>query len=220
MKYLDFEKHPLVLTCVVVAVAALFSGCATPAKDEPLGVFDAKAAQYQALQKVGESATDAETKRMAIFALAMLNNGSQAPQNPVIVQGGRTGWDFVAAIADKAVTGALGIAPSLFAYRSGIKANETSERIAGINRDVSIAQSTNFLNLGVAGILGTATTAQAGFTALGTAASAPRTSVTVSGNTGSTNIGSGQQLNNSQNPITNPAPVVCTTTAGVTTCSR
>lgn len=233
MKYLDFEEYPrawLTLMCVVMVV--LFSGCATApagapvaAPDAPLTAHDVTAARALALQKIGESATDGETKRLAIFAVMSLGQGSAAPAAPVVVQtGGRTVGDAVFGFLDRTLERGLALAPAYLAYKGQARAAETSERIAGINRDVAVNQANNFLQLGVAGIGGTRDVGLGAIGALGTAvasvASQPRTSIAVSGNSGPVNIGSGSQTNSSNNPV-NPAPVVCgsTTTAGVA-CSR
>ena len=218
-----------VLLAPVIAVLLLTFGCATkdaaPVPAEvPLTRHDANAARALALQKIGETAKDAETQRLAIFALLTMDRGSEpAAAAPVVVQG-RTLGDAAIGFVGRVFDGVERLAVPFLTYRGQVRSAETTERIAAINRDVSVNQSNNFLGLGVAGINGTASVGTAGVNALASVATAPRpagTQVTVSGNSGPVQIGSGTQTNSSNNPV-NPAPVVClpgtTTTAG--TCSR
>lgn len=203
MKFLDFQQYPrawfTLMLAVCLACITILSGCATPpaatpaerAADQPLTAHDAMAARALALQKVGESATDGETKRLAIFALMSLDRGSAPAPAPVVVQqGGRTVGDVIFGVIDRTFERALAVAPAYLAYKGQTRAAQTTERVAEINRDISINQSNNFMALGVAGITGTQNVGVAGMGALASVAGQPRTSITVSGS-GLTNIGSG-----------------------------
>lgn len=213
-----------------LAVALLLLGAcstvpapATPT-DAPMSAHDAAAARAMALQKIGESAKDAETQRLAIFAVMALGQAGNAapPPAPVIVQNRSVG-DALIGFVGRVFDGAERLAAPYLAYRGQVRSAETTEKVAAINRDVSIAQTSSFLQLGVAGINGTAAAGTAGVNALATVASrpaVPSTQVTVTGNTGPVLVGPGTQTNSSNNPV-NPAPVVCAPgTGGAIGCSR
>lgn len=190
--------------------------------EAPLNAHDATAARALALQKIGETATDGETKRLAIFAIMSIGNTGTAAPAPAAAPQAHTLGDVALGLVDRVLSGAERVAGPLLAYRGQIRAAETTERVAGINRDVSINQSNNFLALGAAGINGTSATGIAGLNALAAVASRPQTPTTnVTGNTGPILIGGGNLNNGSLNPV-NPAPVVCTigTAAAPSTCSR
>ena len=190
--------------------------------EAPLNAHDATAARALALQKIGETATDGETKRLAIFAIMSIGNGGTATSAPAGAPQAQTLGDVALGLVDRVLSGAERVAGPLLAYRGQIRASETTERVAGINRDVSINQSNNFLALGAAGINGTSATGIAGLNALAGVASRPQTPTTnVTGNTGPILIGGGNLNNGSLNPV-NPAPIVCTvgTATAAGTCSR
>lgn len=217
-----------IIAALSMAILAL-SGCATTptAADkpiqEPMNAHDAQAARALAIQKIGESATDGESKRLAIFAvMALGQGGASAPAAAPVVVGNRSIGDAIFGFLDRTLERAINVAPAYLAYKGQVRGAETTERIAGINRDVSVNQSNNFLQLGVAGITGTQNVGVAGVNALATVASRPTTPTTnISGNTGPVLVGGGNLNNGSLNPV-NPAPVVCTvgtaTVAGA--CSR
>jgi hypothetical protein len=213
--YLWFGRLPIrnfIEVAVIITSAALvltlFSGCAhTDTKaPEPLTPHDVNASRALALQKIGESAKDAETQRLAIFAVMAM--GQNAPQQQTVIQPPRTVGEAVVGFFDRTFERALSIVPAFLAYKGQVKQADTTSRVAEINRDVSINQSNNFLGLGVAGIQGTAITGIAGANALATVANRPTTSVT--GNTGPVNLGNGTQTNSSNNPV-NAIPKVCAT---------
>ena len=183
--------HPWLMLIVLIAALLALSGCATPPKvEEPLTVHDANAARAMALQKIGESG-DPETKRLAIFALVTMGQGGQAAP-PQIVQGPRSVGDAIFGFLDRTLERLLNVAPAYLAYRGQVRSAQTTETVAGINRDVSINQSNNFLALGSAGIGGTATVGVAGVNALASVAGRPLLPTTnISGNTGPVLVGGG-----------------------------
>lgn len=196
------NKGQIGLTIVLFALV----GCSTtPQKEVPLTQSEAKAQETQALAASLAAAKDAETQRLLVFAWALRDkNGNQAPV--VVENGNRTIGDAVFNFLDRTTERLFSVAPAYFAYKGQVRASETTKDVAQINRDVSVNQSNNFLALGVAGINGSS--------AIGTALATrpvptqpPTTQVTVSG--GNVNVGSGSQANNSNNPVTNPNPVVC-----------
>lgn len=220
---------PALIVAALIAACLALSGCgsiAPPAPatqaEAPLNAHDATAARALALQKIGETATDGETKRLAIFAIMQIgNNSGSAPASAAAPQAHTVG-DVLLGLADRVLSGAERVAGPLLAYRGQIRASETTERVAGINRDVSLNQSNNFLALGAAGINGTSATGIAGLNALAAVASKPQTPTTnVTGNTGPILIGGGNLNSGSLNPV-NPAPIVCTvgTATAAGTCSR
>lgn len=220
---------PALIVAALIAACLALSGCGTIAPpapatqaEAPLNAHDATAARALALQKIGETATDGETKRLAIFAIMSIGNAGTAAPAPAAAPQAQTLGDVALGLVDRVLSGAERVAGPLLAYRGQIRASETTERVAGINRDVSINQSNNFLALGAAGINGTATTGIAGVNALAAVASRPQTPTTnVTGNTGPILIGGGNLNSGSLNPV-NPAPIVCTvgTATAAGTCSR
>ena len=220
---------PALIVAALIAACLALSGCGTfgppaPATqaEAPLNAHDATAARALALQKIGETAKDAETQRLAIFAIMSIGNTGSGVPAPAAAPQAHTIGDVALGLVDRVLSGAERVAGPLLAYRGQIRASETTERVAGINRDVSINQSNNFLALGAAGINGTATTGIAGVNALAAVASRPQTPTTnVTGNTGPILIGGGNLNNGSLNPV-NPAPIVCTvgTATAAGTCSR
>lgn len=222
---------PFAIIIALLAALMALSGCASvPAAaaadkpiQEPMNAHDARAAQAQALQQIGVAAKDAETQRMAIMAVMMLGQGAQAAPAPApVVVGNRSIGDAIFGFLDRTLERAINVAPAYLAYKGQVRSAETTERVSAINRDVSLNQSNNFLQLGVAGITGTQNVGVAGVNALATVASRPTTPTTnISGNTGPVLVGGGNLNNGSLNPV-NPAPVVCTvgtaTVAG--NCSR
>jgi len=206
------------LAAAFILALLLLGGCATPSQAvkvtaAPAAAPDPQAARAMALQKIGESATDGETKRLAIMAVALMGQGGSAPA-PVIQQAPSLGG-IVLSVVDRLI----GTAPAWFAYKSSIRNSETTETVAGINRDVSIAQSNNFTALGLGGVNGAASVGIAGMNSLATVASRPVTPATnITGNTGPVLVGGGNLNSGSLNP-TNPAPKVCAIGAtGVLTC--
>lgn len=200
-----------------IAIALILTGCAAAPKELPLTAAEARAEEAKHFAMAMASAKDAETQRLLIFA-QFSGKGNQ----PTIIQdnGNRTVADVVFNFLDRTTERLFSVAPAYFAYKGQVRAAETTKSVAEINRDVSISQSNNFLALGVAGINGTASVSNVWATRP-QPASTPTTQITVSGNSGAVNLGSGTQNNSSLNPV-NPSPVVClpgtTTTAG--TCSR
>lgn len=200
-----------------IAIALILTGCAAAPKELPLTAAEARAEEAKHFAMAMASAKDAETQRLLIFA-QFSGKGNQ----PTIIQdnGNRTVADVIFNFLDRTTERLFSVAPAYFAYKGQVRAAETTKSVAEINRDVSISQSNNFLALGVAGINGTASVSNVWATRP-QPASTPTTQITVSGNSGAVNLGSGTQNNSSLNPV-NPSPVVClpgtTTTAG--TCSR
>lgn len=218
----------LTLVAALLGLLVALGGCAATdappgaasAADAPMNAHDASAARAMALQKIGESG-DAETKRLAIFALVTMGQGGQAPA-PVTVQGPRTVGEAIFGFLDRTLERALNIAPAFLAYKGQVRQSQTTEAVAAINRDVALNQSNNFLALGAAGIGGTQAVGVASVNALAGVASRPVLPTTnISGNTGPVLVGGGNLNSGSLNPI-NPAPVICfngtATSAG--TCSR
>lgn len=204
---------------IAITVAMILAGCAsTPTKEVPLTQAEAKAAETREFAAAMGAAKDGETQRLLVFAWALRGKGDQTPV--VVDHGNRTVGDAVFAFLDRTTERLFAVAPAYFGYKGSVRASESSERINESNARVSIANSNNFLALGVAGINGTA---QVG-TAIAnrpTPTQIPTTQVTVSGNSGPVNLGNGTQNVSSQNP-TNPAPVVCFngTAAIAGSCSR
>ena len=201
-----------------IAIALILAGCAsTPPKEVPLTNAEAKAEEMKAFALAMGSAKDAETQRLLIFA-QYAGKGNQAPV--VVDHGNRTIGDAVFNFLDRTTERLFAVAPAYFGYKGQVRASESSERNNEVAARVSIANSNNFLAIGQAGINGIANVANV--SAMRPPATVlPTTQVTVSGNSGPVNLGSGVQNVSSQNPV-NPNPVVClpgtSTTAG--TCSR
>ena len=207
-------KH---ITCLFLTLAIY--GCTTPApKELPLTAAEAKAQETREFSAAMASAKDAETQRFLVFAWALRGKGDQAPVQ--VDHGNRTIGDAVFSFLDRTTERLFAVAPAYFGYKGQVRASEGSERVNESNARVSIANSNNFLALGVAGINGTASIGTA-IATMPRQVNPPTTQVTVSGNSGPVNLGSGVQNVSSQNPV-NPNPVVClpgtSTTAG--TCSR
>jgi len=199
-----------------IAVALILAGCAsTPTKEAPLTNAEAKAEEMKAFALAMGSAKDAETQRLLIFA----QYAGKGNQTPVVVDhGNRTIGDAVFSFLDRTTERLFAVAPAYFGYKGQVRASESSERINEQNARISIANSANFLSLGVAGINGAASVGTA-FANRPNQPQIPTTSVTVTGNSGPVLLGGGTQNSGSFNP-TNPQPVVCTTTSTGTTCSR
>lgn len=195
---------------IAISLAILLAGCASvPHESAPTNPMDARAAQALALAKIGESATDGETKRLALVMVAMI--GSNNTQYPQVASAPRSVGEAVLTFLDRSTERLFSIFPAYLSYRGQVRSSQTTETVAAINRDVSLNQSNNFLALGAAGIQGTASVGVAGVNALQGVASRPAipsTQVTVTGNSGPVQVGSGSQVNSSNNP-TNPSPVVC-----------
>jgi len=187
---------------ILVAVLAIMAGCATSAPVQaPLTAEEARASETRDFSAAMAAAKDGNVQNMLILAWA-LRGKTEAPQQ---VQQAPTVAGIVLGVVDRLI----GVTPAWFAYKSSIRNSQTTETVAAINRDVSIAQSNNFTNLGIAGFNSNA--AIAGFI------QSPAPNITLSG-TGV--IGSGSY----NGPITtttttNPAPKVCSiSTTGVLTC--
>jgi hypothetical protein len=184
-------------------------GCAThvPPKEAPLTAAEAKAQETREFAAAMTSAKDAETQRLLVFAWALRGKGDQAPVQ--VDHGNRSVGDAVFNFLDRTTERLFAVAPAYFGYKGSVRASESSERVNESNARVSIANSNNFLALGVAGIQGSSGIG----TALATRPpipNVPTTSITVTGNSGPVQVGSGTQLNSSHNPITNnPTPRVC-----------
>ena len=199
-----------------IAAALILAGCASaPTKEAPLTNAEAKAEEMKAFALAMGSAKDAETQRLLIFA-QYAGKGNQAPVQ--VDHSNRTIGDAVFSFLDRTTERLFAVAPAYFGYKGQVRASESSERVNESQARVSIANSNNFLALGVAGINGAASIGNS-LANRQAPTQVPTTQVTVSGNSGPVNLGSGTQLSGSQNPV-NPTPTVCTTTAGVTTCSR
>lgn len=189
----------------------LLAGCAsTPSaspRDVPLTAAESRAQETRDFGVAMTAAKDANVQNMLILAWALRGKGDQAPVQ--VDHGNRSIGDAVFNFLDRTTERLFAVAPSYFGYKGSVRASESSERINESNARVSIANSNNFLALGVAGISGSS--------AIGTAlairpspAVTPTTQITVSGNSGAVNLGNGTQLNSSHNPITNnPTPRVC-----------
>lgn len=211
----------LVILALALALL-LLGGCAATGEkvEQPTNQMDARAAQALALSRIGESATDGETKRMALLAVALL--GSNQPQVAQPAPQPRTIGEAALVFLDRTTERLFGIAPALFAYRGVVKQADTSVALGGQNRDIQMNASNNFLGLGVAGIQGTAFAGAAGVNALQAVAArplVPTTQVQVTGNSGPVLVGGGTLTNGSNNP-TNPTPIVCSPNATGPNCSR
>lgn len=189
----DVDRKEPEMKTVALMFAALILNAAIPeaAAQQPTPPVTLQAAEtnfYDAMTAIAGTGADAETKRMAIFAATIARvqekGGSAAPmaqpQQLVLPKQGRSFWDVVVEVGDRVFSGVERVTPAVLAYAGQRQATKASVQMAEINRDVSIAQSNNFLQLGQAGINGTAQTAQAGFTTLGRLS--PSNVYTVSGN--------------------------------------
>lgn len=220
------------LVTVFVSDAVVPASAAEAALEAAPHVISAETNYYDTISAIGTSTADNETKRLAIFAATIArvqekSGGGSAQPQQINVQAQRTGWDYlfgtIGSIFSSAKDVTMAVAPAYLAYKGQIKNSDSSVRIAEVNRDVSIAQSNNFLALGTAGINGTSTTAGLGFNAM--ARQPTGTTITNNiNNSNGVNTGAGNLLyapiTNSYNPITNPVSRVCATSAtGTVTCS-
>jgi hypothetical protein len=196
-----------------IAVAAL-AGCSTThapsPSTAPLTAEEARASETKDFAAAMVAAKDGNVQNLLILAWALRGKGDipqQVQQAPSVA-------GIVLGVVDRLI----GVTPAWFAYKSSIRNSQTTETVAAINRDVSVAQSNNFTQLGIAGIQGAASVGAYAASALSNVALRPSTSITVTGNTGPSNVGTGQQTNSSFNPV-NPAPKVCAPNAtGVIVC--
>jgi hypothetical protein len=83
---------PGLIWAALVSACLALSACGTigppaPATqaEAPLNAHDATAARALALQKIGESAKDAETQRLAIFAIMQIGAGGGSVPAPAAV---------------------------------------------------------------------------------------------------------------------------------------
>ena len=74
--------------------------------EAPLNAHDATAARALALQKIGETATDGETKRLAIFAIMSIGNGGTATSAPAGAPQAQTLGDVALGLVDRVLSGA------------------------------------------------------------------------------------------------------------------
>ena len=189
---------------LLAIISVLFiAGCATQQPTQaPLTAEEVRASETRDFGAAMASAKDANVQNMLILAWA-LRGKSEVPQQ---VQQAPTVAGIILGVVDRLI----GITPAWFAYKSSIRNSQTTETVAAINRDVSIAQSNNFTNLGIAGFNSNATIAGLIQTP------APNITTTF------TNSGTGVAGSGTFNPVTtttNPNPRVCSvTTAGVLTC--
>jgi hypothetical protein len=187
---------------IAIAIILGLAGCASSQPPQaPLTAEEVRASETRDFGVAMSAAKDGETQRLLVFAWALRNKGESAPQQ---VQQAPSVAGIVLGVVDRLI----GITPAWFAYKSSIRNSQTTETVAAINRDVSIAQSNNFMNLGVAGFNSNATIAGL--------IQAPAANIT----TTFTNSGTGVAGSGTYNPITtNPNAKVCAvSTAGVLTC--
>ena len=189
---------------IFASIVLVLAGCASaPAVQPPLTAEEARASETRDFGAAMAAAKDGNVQNMLILAWALRGKGESAPQQ---VQQAPSVAGIVLGVVDRLI----GITPAWFAYKSSIRNSQTTETVAAINRDVSIAQSNNFTNLGIAGFNANATIAGLIQTP------APNITTTF------TNSGTGVAGSGSFNPVTtttNPNPKICSvTTAGVLTC--
>lgn len=198
-------------TMKIIAIAALFlAGCATQTPVEaPLSPAEAQASQTRDFAEAMKAAKDGNVQNLLIFAWALRGKSDVAPQ----VQQAPSVAGIVLGVVDRLI----GVTPAWFAYKSSIRNSQTTETVAAINRDVSIGQSNNFTQLGIAGIQGAANVGMYATNAISAFALKPSTSITVSGS-GPSNIGSGTLNNGSQNPVNQPTKVCAPNATGVLVC--
>jgi hypothetical protein len=156
------------------------------------------------------AAKDGNVQNMLILAWALRGKSDVAPQ----VQQAPSVAGIVLGVVDRLI----GVTPAWFAYKSSIRNSQTTETVAAINRDVSINQSTNFMQLGIAGIQGSTNVGSYAASALANIALKPSTSITITGNTGPSNVG-GTQVNSSNNPVNPLAKVCAPNAAGLLVCN-
>ena len=191
------------IIAAMTATLLVLMGCAsTPVAQAPLSAEEVRASETRDFSEAMKAAKDGNVQNLLIMAWALRGKGESSPQ---VVQA-----PSVAGIVLGVVDRLIGITPAWFAYKSSIRNSQTTETVAAINRDVSIAQSNNFMNLGVAGFNSNATIAGLIQTPV------PNITTTF------TNSGTGVAGSGSFNPVTtttNPNPKICSvTTAGVLTC--
>lgn len=185
------RKEPEMKTMALMFAALILNAAIPDAHaqqpPQPVTLQAAETNFYDAMTAIAGAGADAETKRLAIFAATIARvqekgGAAVAQQPPQIVQAkaGRTFWDVVVEGADRVFSSLERVTPAALAYAGQRHATRASVSMAEINRDVSIAQSNNFLQLGQAGINGTAQTAVAGFQTIG--GLSPSNTYTVSGN--------------------------------------
>ena len=183
---------------ILVAILIVLAGCAAPAPVQaPLTAEEARASETRDFGSAMASAKDANVQNMLILAWALRGKSESAPQQ---VQQAPSVAGIVLGVVDRLIS----VTPAWFAYKSSIRNSQTTETVAAINRDVSIAQSNNFTNLGVAGFNANATIAGL--------IQAPASNITTT-LSGTGVIGSG-----TYNPVTtttNPSKVCATTPTGV-----
>lgn len=183
----DPEMKTLALMFAALILNAAIPDAAAQQPAQPVTLQAAETNFYDAMTAIAGAGADAETKRLAIFAATIARvqeKGGSAvpaaqPQQVIMPKQGRSFWDVVVEVGDRVFSGVERVTPAVLAYAGQRQATKASVSMAEINRDVSIAQSNNFLQLGQAGINGTAQTALAGFAAVG--GLAPSNVYTVSG---------------------------------------
>ncbi len=201
----------IILASIAVLVLA---GCSTTHAPSPstvpLTAEEARASETKDFAAAMAASKDGETQRLLVFAWALRGKSDVAPQ----AQQAPSVAGIVLGVVDRLI----GVTPAWFAYKSSIRNSQTTETVAAINRDVSVSQSNNFTQLGIAGIQGTANVGMYATNALSAVALKPSTSITVSGS-GPSNIGSGTLNNGSFNPV-NPVSKVCApNAAGLLVCN-
>ena len=201
----------IILASIAVLVLA---GCSTTHAPSPstvpLTAEEARASETRDFGEAMKAAKDGNVQNLLILAWALKGKGESAPQ----VQQAPSVAGIVLGVVDRLI----GVTPAWFAYKSSIRNSQTTETVAAINRDVSVSQSNNFTQLGIAGIQGTANVGMYATNALSAVALKPSTSITVSGS-GPSNIGSGTLNNGSFNPV-NPVSKVCApNAAGLLVCN-
>ena len=189
----------------------LLSGCASTPQQAPLTAEEARASETKDFGEAMKYAKDGNVQNLLILAWALKGKGESAPQQ---VQQAPSVAGIVLGVVDRLI----GVTPAWFAYKSSIRNSQTTETVAAINRDVSVSQSNNFTQLGIAGIQGTANVGMYATNALSAVALKPSTSITVSGS-GPSNIGSGTLNNGSQNPVNPLAKVCAPNAAGLLVCN-
>jgi len=195
-----------------ISILAALAGCATQnaPMPAPLSAEEVRASETRDFAAAMAASKDGETQRLLVFAWALRGKSDSVPQ----VQQAPSVAGIVLGVVDRLI----GVTPAWFAYKSSIRNSQTTETVAAINRDVSIAQSNNFTQLGIAGVNGTAAVGINGMNSLANIALKPSTSITVTGNTGPSNIGTGNQQNSSNNPVNPNAKVCSVSSLGVLTC--
>jgi len=187
---------------IVFFAVLLISGCATSPQQTnlPLSAEEVRASETRDFAAAMGAAKDGNVQNLLIMAWALRGKSDSVPQ---VIQAPSIGG-IVLGVVDRLIS----VTPAWFAYKSSIRNSQTTETVAAINRDVSIAQSNNFTALGVAGFNSNSTIAGL--------IQAPTVTTTF------TNSGQGVAGSGTYNPVTtttNPAPKVCSvSTTGVLTC--